>query len=70
MNRFALFVIFILTLTSAAFSQSDAALDKQVRLSLEELRSFIALPNDANNPADIDKNLADTETLFQSLAGL
>ena len=57
MTRIILFLIVILTFSSAVFSQSEKAIDKQVRLSLEELKSFIALPNDANHPADIDKNL-------------
>ena len=66
MNRFALYVIFFLIFTSAAFAQSDKAIDKQVRLSLEELKSFVALPNDANNPADIDKNLVWLVKAFSS----
>ena len=53
-------VILLLLLTFTALqanSQSEQALDKQVRLSLEELKAFIALPNDANSPKDIDQNL-------------
>lgn len=57
MTRLSLFLIFLLAFNSAVISQSDRAIEKQVRLNLEELRSFIALPNDANNPKDIDQNL-------------
>ena len=39
------------------YSQSEQALNKQIRLSLEELKAFVALPNDANSPKDIDQNL-------------
>ena len=66
MNRFVLFASFFLTFASAAISQSDKAVDKQVRLSLEELKSFVALPNDANNPPDIDKNLVWLAKAFTS----
>jgi acetylornithine deacetylase/succinyl-diaminopimelate desuccinylase-like protein len=66
MNRFALFLIFLFAFSSTAFSQSDKAIEKQVRLSLEELKSFIALPNDANNPKDIDQNLVWLVKAFSS----
>ncbi|MGA9271507.1 MAG: M20/M25/M40 family metallo-hydrolase [Lutimonas sp.] len=57
MYRFTFLLIFFLSFSSSVFSQSDKAIEKQVRLSLEELKSFVALPNDANNPKDIDQNL-------------
>lgn len=53
----SVFLVFAMFFSSVVISQTDQALEKQVRLSLEELKAFIALPNDANNPADIDKNL-------------
>ena len=55
--RFKLFAIYLLISCTSIWSQTDQEIQKQVRLSLEELKSFIALPNDANNPKDIDKNL-------------
>ena len=54
--RFKLFAISLL-ISFTSISQTEQEIQKQVRLSLEELKSFIALPNDANNPKDIDKNL-------------
>lgn len=57
MRQFLLLTVLIFFVIHNAFSQSERALDKQVRLSLEELKAFIALPNDANNPKDIDQNL-------------
>jgi len=54
--RFKLFAISLL-ISFTSVSQTEQEIQKQVRLSLEELKSFIALPNDANNPKDIDKNL-------------
>ena len=57
MRQNLLFTLMIILIAQAHFAQSEQALKKQVRLSLEEMKEFVAIPNDANNPADIDQNL-------------
>ena len=66
-------ILRILVLSSFVFffqfsvkAQEDADLKKQVRLSLEELRAFVAIPNDANNPKDLDLNLVWLDKAFKS----
>ncbi|WP_461094609.1 M20/M25/M40 family metallo-hydrolase [Spirosoma gilvum] len=42
----------------------DALVDKQMWPAIDELSDYVALPNDAINPADITKNIAWTEKAF------
>lgn len=42
----------------------DALVDKQMWTAIDELSNYVALPNDAVNPDDIQKNIAWTETAF------
>lgn len=48
-------IIMLLSLTSVA--QDSTQLKSQVRHSIDELRDFVKIPNDALNPDDIDSNL-------------
>ena len=57
---------FVFFFQFSAKAQEDADLKKQVRLSLEELRAFVAIPNDANNPKDLDLNLVWLDKAFKS----
>lgn len=52
-----LFLVF-LSATLAGLSQEKAILDAQVRHTIDELIDFIAIPNDALNHADINRNLS------------
>lgn len=47
----------LLFFTSAAIAQTPAEIKGQVRHSIDELRDFVAIPNDANMPADINRNI-------------
>ena len=49
---------FALCLSITAFAQDKAAIKSQVAHAIEELRDFIAIPNDALNPDDIDRNIS------------
>jgi len=52
------FVVFLLLVSSfATFSQDAIAVKSQVAKAIEELRDFIAVPNDALNADDIDDNI-------------
>ena len=42
---------------SLVFSQEEAQLKSQVRHSIDELRDFVSIPNDALDHADINRNL-------------
>ncbi|UJH68084.1 M20/M25/M40 family metallo-hydrolase [Allomuricauda sp. SCSIO 65647] len=54
-NYIALFVFsFILF---SGYSQDSTALKSQVAQAIQDLREFIAIPNDALNPDDIDDNI-------------
>lgn len=59
------FLFFVFWICNPSSAQSEQALSKQVRLSLEELKTFVAIPNDANHPKDIDKNLGWLVTAFK-----
>jgi acetylornithine deacetylase/succinyl-diaminopimelate desuccinylase-like protein len=50
-------ILFLLIFTTFATAQTPEELKSHVRHSIDELRQFVALPNDALNPADIDRNL-------------
>jgi acetylornithine deacetylase/succinyl-diaminopimelate desuccinylase-like protein len=51
-------LFFILTLSAIWSSAQEAALLKsQLRHTIDELVEFVAIPNDALNPADINRNL-------------
>ncbi len=52
-----LICFFTLVLSFSAFSQDAAAVKSQVAHAIEELREFIAIPNDALNADDIDDNI-------------
>ena len=50
--------LFILTAISVySYSQESAQLKAQVRHSIDELRNFVAIPNDALDHADINRNI-------------
>lgn len=57
MNRFNTFIICLLFYVSA-IAQDATVINKGVRSTIEELKDFITLPNDAINPDDMDKNLS------------
>jgi len=57
MNRFNTLIICLLIYVSG-IAQDAKTIDKGVRSTIEELKDFIALPNDAINPDDMDQNLA------------
>ncbi|MCL6268001.1 M20/M25/M40 family metallo-hydrolase [Flagellimonas myxillae] len=46
-----------LVLSISGYSQNASAIKSQVAHAIEELREFIAIPNDALNPDDIDNNI-------------
>lgn len=50
------FVFFIATITNI-LGQDSIKLKSQVRKTIDELKDFVALPNDALNPEDIDNNI-------------
>jgi acetylornithine deacetylase/succinyl-diaminopimelate desuccinylase-like protein len=49
--------LFIVTVSFTAFAQEDIQLKSQVRHSIDELKEFVAIPNDALEHADINRNL-------------
>ena len=49
--------ILSLSLTFSLFAQDDVAVKSQVADAIAELREFIAIPNDALDPDDIDRNI-------------
>ncbi|TLF41602.1 M20/M25/M40 family metallo-hydrolase [Maribacter aurantiacus] len=49
-------VFFIATITNI-LGQDSIKLKSQVRKTIDELKDFVALPNDALNPEDIDNNI-------------
>ncbi len=51
------FIIIALISFSFSWSQDASLLKSQVKHSIDELREFIAIPNDALNPSDIDQNI-------------
>lgn len=46
-----------LLISSIGFSQSNENLNKQIRQTVEDIRRFCAIPNDANSHADINRNI-------------
>jgi acetylornithine deacetylase/succinyl-diaminopimelate desuccinylase-like protein len=50
-------ILFVLVFTTFTNAQTPEELKSYVRHSIDELRQFVALPNDALNPDDIDRNL-------------
>ncbi|MEC7262215.1 MAG: M20/M25/M40 family metallo-hydrolase [Bacteroidota bacterium] len=46
-----------LILSFSLFAQDDVAIKSQVADAINELQEFIAIPNDALNPDDIDRNI-------------
>jgi acetylornithine deacetylase/succinyl-diaminopimelate desuccinylase-like protein len=56
MKKF-LFPIIALFTSCVIYSQDSTVLKSQVRHSIDELRDFVSLPNDALNADDIDANL-------------
>lgn len=46
-----------LFLTLSLFAQDDVAIKSQVANTIQELKEFIAIPNDALKPDDIDRNI-------------
>lgn len=46
-----------LFLSISLFAQDDVAIKSQVANTIQELKEFIAIPNDALKPDDIDRNI-------------
>lgn len=63
--KFFITIGFILSLT-ISFSQEKNQLNSQVKNSIEELREFVAIPSDALNYTDIDKNIIWLSNKFKS----
>ncbi len=57
MNRFNALIICLLIYVSG-LAQDAASINNGLRSSIEELKDFISIPNDALIPDDMDKNLA------------
>ncbi|AKA35814.1 Peptidase dimerization domain protein [Flagellimonas lutaonensis] len=51
------FSLLALLLFTNVFSQDSTALKSQVAQAIQDLRDFVAIPNDALNPDDIDDNI-------------
>jgi len=52
-----LFLIFFISNILLGFSQESNQLNSQIKNSIEELKDFVSIPNDANNKLDIQKNI-------------
>lgn len=52
-----LFSFIAFLLMSSVTAQSEQQFKKQIRKSIAELSDFVAIPNDANNHADINRNI-------------
>ncbi|MFD0798119.1 M20/M25/M40 family metallo-hydrolase [Maribacter chungangensis] len=50
-------ILFLLVLTNTTTAQTPEDIKSSVRHSIDELRQFVALPNDALNADDIDRNI-------------
>ncbi|WP_298480808.1 M20/M25/M40 family metallo-hydrolase [uncultured Maribacter sp.] len=50
-------ILFLLLIAFKSYTQEEAQLKRQVRQTIKELRDFIAIPNDALEHADINRNL-------------
>lgn len=55
MNRIAL--LLVVFITAIGLSQENTQIKSQVRHSIDELRNFVAIPNDALDHADINRNI-------------
>lgn len=49
--------IFVFVITYTSFAQEAVQLKSQVRHSIDEIRDFVAIPNNATERADINRNL-------------
>lgn len=58
-------IIFCLIFYVSSFGQEKTTLDQGLRSTIEELKEFIALPNDALNPTDMDTNITWLEDKFR-----
>ena len=52
-----LLILLLLLSGSILRAQDDAAFKTQLRIAIDELVDFVSIPNDALNPADIDRNI-------------
>ena len=52
-----LYFLLILLISFTSFSQESVQLKSQVRHSIDEIRDFVAIPNNATEHADINRNL-------------
>ena len=59
-----LFLVAILAI-SISFAQDASQLKSKVRYSIDELREFVAIPNDALEHADINLNLSVVDQKIQ-----
>lgn len=50
-------LVIAIIITQLSFSQDSIAIKSAVRHSIDELRDFVSIPNDALDAADIDQNL-------------
>jgi len=64
MKRYSIFIV-ILFFYNFSLAQSNASLDKGLRASIEELKDFISLPNDALVLDDMNKNINWLENKFK-----
>jgi len=53
-----IFLFLVITTSFFGFSQDEVALKSQVRHSIDELRDFVSIPNDALDKADMNRNLS------------
>lgn len=60
------FLLSIINLNGQERNQLEKISDSKTKVALQQLREFIALPNDANYLEDIDRNLAWLEVAFKS----
>lgn len=56
MRKYLYLILFCIA--SVSFAQEASELKTQVRHTIDELREFIAIPNDALEPADINRNIS------------
>ena len=53
-----IFLALLLVSPFVALAQTDSEIKTQIRHSIDELRDFVAIPNDANQAADINRNIS------------
>ena len=56
----------IINLYGQEENRLESISDSKTKVALQQLREFIALPNDANYLEDIDKNIAWLEAAFKA----